>query len=151
MPTFQSPKRHHRPKRSRWAHCNTPAALRRRSAKRDAEREAMAALLPPVDPGPEPLSVWQAVQVLDAHGRVMHTIRLYVPTHGRCDQWAGEIDGQRCEAMLTATEVGRRVAAMICKRRSQTAQAQERAEAVAEWRRVNAAESQWQPSALLPT
>jgi len=125
---MKSRSRHHRAKRSRWAHCNTPDALRRRLAKADAEREALAALLPPVDPGPAPLSVWQTVQVLGAHGQVMHTITLYVPTSGRCDQHAAETDGQRCEALLTATEVGRRVAAMICKRPSFAEQVQVRAE-----------------------
>ncbi len=87
----------------------------------------MAATLPPVDPGPAVLSAWQTVLVLGSHGQVMHTIRLYVPTHGRCDQHAAEIDGQRCGAMLTATEIGRRVAGMICKRPSVAIQAGERA------------------------
>jgi hypothetical protein len=71
--------------------------------------------------------VWQRVQVLDGAGEVLHTITLYVPTHGRCDQHAAEIDGQRCDSMLTATEVGRRVAAMIYKRPSVALQAQDRA------------------------
>ena len=56
----------------------------------------------------------------------MHTIRLYVPTHGRCDQHAAEIDGQRCGLMLTATEIGRRVAGMVCKRPSVAALAEVR-------------------------
>ena len=104
--------------RNRWAHANTPDALRRRRAANDARREAIARTLPPVDAGPEPLSVWQTVQVLDAHGAVMHTITLRVPTAGRCDQHAGEVDGLRCGEMLTATDVGRLVAGMICKRAS---------------------------------
>jgi hypothetical protein len=131
--------RHHRAKRSRWAHCNTPEALRRRRAKADAKREALAALLPPLDMGPAPLSVWQTVQVLGSHGQVMHTLTLYVPTAGRCDQHAAEVDGQRCASMLTATEIGRQIAAWICKRPSIALQAQERAEMVAGAREVLAA------------
>ena len=126
---MKSRNRHQR--RSRWAHVNSPAGLRRRRAKADAAREALAALLPPLDMGPAPLSVWQIVQVLGSHGQVMHTLTLYVPTAGRCDQHAAEVDGQRCEAMLTATEVGRQVAAWICKRPSFAQQAQVRAELVA--------------------
>ena len=95
--------RHHR---SKWAHCNTPDALRRRRAKADARREAIAAALPPVYEGPAPLSEWQTI-----------TVTLYVPTHGRCDQHAAVIDGQRV-GLLSATEIGRRVAAMIRKRPS---------------------------------
>jgi hypothetical protein len=113
--------------RGRWAAANSPDALRRRKATQDARREALALTLPPVPTGPEPLSVWQRVQVLDGAGEVLHTITLYVPTQGRCDQHAAEIDGQRCEAMLTATEIGRRVAAMIYKRPSLALQAQDRA------------------------
>lgn len=85
---------------------------------------------PRLPPGPElpPAgALHQTVLVLDAQGQVLHTITLYVPTHGRCDQHAAEIDGQRCEAMLTATEIGRRVAAMIYKRPSLALQAQDRA------------------------
>lgn len=102
--------------RSRWAHANTPDAKRRRRAANDARREAIAMTLPPIAPDPAPLSVWQTVQVFDAHGAVMHTITLRVPTAGRCDQHAGEVDGVRCGALVTATDVGRLVAAMICKR-----------------------------------
>ena len=124
---MKSPRHHHRAKRSRWAHANTPEALRRRQAKADARREAIAATLPPVDPAPDPLSLWQTVLVLDAHGEVMHSITLRVPTDGhRCDQHAAEIDGQR--ALMTATEVGRRVASMIHKRPSQALQADIRRE-----------------------
>lgn len=83
--------------------------------------------MPPIPAGPAPLSVWQTVQVLGSDGQVMHAITLYVPTRGRCDQHAAEIDGCRCGAMLTATEVGRRVAAMISKRPSLAIQADERA------------------------
>ena len=85
----------------------------------DARREAKAAVLPPVPDDPAPLSVWQTVLVLDAHGEVMHRVVLHVPTPApgrRCDQHAAEIDGER--ELLTATEVGRRVAAMIAKRPS---------------------------------
>ena len=55
----------------------------------DAKREAMAATLPPVYEGPAPLSEWQTI-----------TVTLYVPTHGRCDQHATVIDGQRVAAMI---------------------------------------------------
>jgi len=113
---------HRRPKRSRWAHLNTPEALRRRRAAADARREALAAKLPPIDPGPAPLSVWQTVRVLGAHGQVMHELVLRVPTAGRCDQHAAELDGQRL-GLLTATAVGRLVAGWICKRESAALQA----------------------------
>lgn len=66
-------RRHHR---SRWAHCNTPEALRRRRAAADARREQMARELPPVYAGPEPMSLWQTVLVLDARGEVEHRITL---------------------------------------------------------------------------
>lgn len=114
-----------RPHRSRWAHCNTPEALRRRRAAADARREALCADLPPVDPGPEPLSVWQTVQVLDSRGAVMHSVTLYVPTSGRCDQHAAEVDGER-RGLLTATEVGRLVAGWLCKRPSVAILAEQR-------------------------
>ena len=113
---MKSPSRHQSPKRSRWAHCNTPDGLRRRKAAADAKREALAADLPPVYAGPEPLSAWQTVQVLDSAGRVAHTIALYVPTTGRCDQHAAEVDGAR--RLVTATDVGRIVAGLIHKRPS---------------------------------
>jgi hypothetical protein len=103
---------------SRWAWNNSPAGLRNRRAKADARREERIAGLPPVTPGPAPLSHWQTVQVLGSHGQVLHTLALYVPTAGRCDQHAAEIDGARCDRMLTATEVGRTVAGWIAKRPS---------------------------------
>lgn len=103
---MKSRRLHQSTKRSRWAHCNTPDALRRRRAKADARREAIAATLPPVCEGPAPLSEWQTI-----------TVTLYVPTHGRCDQHATVIDGQRV-GLLSATEIGRRVAAAIHKRPS---------------------------------
>lgn len=115
---MQSPRRHRSPPRSRWAKANTPDALRRRRASNDARREALAADLPSRDPGPPPLSLWQSLVVYGSNGQPMHTITLYVPMAGRCDQHAAEIDGQRCDTMLTATEIGRRVAAMIAKRPS---------------------------------
>jgi hypothetical protein len=111
---MKSPRRH----RSRWSHVNTPCGLRRRKAKIDARREALAATLPPVYAGPEPLSLWQSVQVLDGAGRVLHTIALHVPTAGRCDQHAAVVDGARCDRMLTATDVGRLVSGMVRKRPS---------------------------------
>ena len=108
---------HRSAKRSRWAHANTPEALRRRRAQMDARREAIAATLPPVDPGPQPLEPWQTVLVLDARGNVMHRVALYVPTEGhRCDQHAAEVDGVR--ELLTATEIGARVRGWIAKRPS---------------------------------
>lgn len=113
--------------RGRWAAANSPDALRRRKAAQDARREALALELPPIPTSPEPLSVWQRVQVLGSDGQVLHTITLYVPTRGRCDQHAAEIDGHRCDQMLTATEIGRRVAAMLYKRPSLAIQAQDRA------------------------
>lgn len=115
---MKSPRRHHRAKRSRWAHCNTPEALRRRRAKADARREALATTLPPIDPGPQPLDAWQTVQVIDASGRVALSIELRVPTCGRCDQHAAVIDGAQADKLLTATEVGRMVAGAIVKRPS---------------------------------
>lgn len=108
---------HRSAKRSRWAHANSPDALIRRKAKADARREAIAATLPPVDPGPQPLEPWQTVLVLDARGEVMHRIALYVPTDGhRCDQHAAEVDGARM--LLTATEIGAKVRGWIAKRPS---------------------------------
>ena len=104
------------PNRSRWHHCNTPEGLRRRRAAADARREELAAALPPVDPGPQPLDAWQTAQVIDASGRVALSVQLLVPTHGRCDQHAALIDGAQADKLLTATDVGRMVAAVICKR-----------------------------------
>lgn len=114
-----------RPTRSRWAHLNTPDALRRRRAAADARREALASELPPGEAGPAPLSVWQTVQMLGAHGQVMHQLVLRVPTSGRCDQHAAELDGQRL-GLLTATAVGRLVAGWICKRESSAMMAEQR-------------------------
>lgn len=105
-------------KRSRFGAFNAPEALRRRKAAADARREALVADLPPAYAGPDPLSAWQTVQVLDAAGNVMHSIALYVPTSGRCDQHAAEIDGARADQMLTATDIGRMVAGWIAKRPS---------------------------------
>ena len=113
-------RRHHQSaKRSRWAWNNSPDGLRNRRAKADARREAIAAALPPVYEGPAPLSEWQTI-----------TVTLYVPTHGRCDQHATVIDGQRV-GLLSATEIGRRVAAMIRKRPSLSVIAEVRRD---EWR-----------------
>lgn len=100
---MQARRRHHR---SKWAHCNTPAALRRRKAVADARREALAATLPPLPAEPEPLSVWQRIEVV-----------LYVPTAGRCDQHAVEIDGERV-GLLSASQIGVRVREMVRKRPS---------------------------------
>ena len=100
-------RRHHQSaNRSRWAWNNSPDGLRNRRAKADARREAIATTLPPVCEGPAPLSEWQTI-----------VVTLYVPTHGRCDQHATVIDGHRV-GLLSATEIGRRVAAAIHKRPS---------------------------------
>lgn len=115
---MKSSRRHQSEKRSRWSHCNTPEALRRRRAKNDARREALAAELPPIDHGPQPGDAWQTVRVIDASGRVALTIALLVPTHGRCDQHAALIDGARSDKLMTATDIGRMVASVIAKRPS---------------------------------
>ena len=103
---MHSQRRHQNAKRSRWAGANTPDALRRRRAKNDARREALARDLPTVDTGPEPLSLWQTI-----------TVQLYVPTCGRCDQHATMIDGERV-GLLSATQIGVRVRESIRKRPS---------------------------------
>lgn len=107
---------------NRWAKANAPDAIIRRRAAADAKREALAAELPPLPAEPEPLSMWQTVLVLDAHGGVMHRIELRVPTRGtRCDQHAAEVDGVR--RLMNATQVGLAVAGMIAKRPSFEARA----------------------------
>lgn len=105
--------------RSKWAHVNTPEGLRRRRAKADARREALAATLPPAYVPPAPMTEWQTI-----------TITLLVPTCGRCDQHATVIDGERV-GLLSATEIGRRVAAAVRKRPSHELQADLRRD---EWR-----------------
>lgn len=105
--------------RSRWAHINCPAGLIRRQAQADARREAIAATLPPAYVQPAALSHWQTI-----------TIELLVPTSGRCDQHAVTIDSERM-GLLSATEIGRRVAAAIRKRPSLEVQAEVRRD---EWR-----------------
>lgn len=108
---MQTPRRHHR---SKWAHCNTPEALRRRRARNDARREALAATLPPIPDEPAPLSVWQRIEVV-----------LYVPTRGRCDQHAVEIDGARV-GLLSASQIGVKVREMVRKRPSVAVLVEER-------------------------
>lgn len=120
---MKSRNRHHGAKRSRWAHVNTPEGLRRRRAAADARREAICATLPPAYEPPAPLSPWQTVLVLDAAGQLQHRIALYVPTTGRCDQHAAEVDGVR-GPMMTATEVGAMVRGWIAKRPSVSVQAE---------------------------
>ena len=66
----------------------------------------MAATLPQAHAGPEPLSVWQRIEVV-----------LYVPTAGRCDQHAVVIDGER-GGLLSASQIGVRVREMVRKRPS---------------------------------
>lgn len=100
---MQSRRRIHR---SKWAHCNTPEAKRRRRAKADAIREEHAATLPPTPTGPEPLTLWQTI-----------TVQLYVPTGGRCDQHAVAIDGELV-GLLSATQIGVKVREAIRKRPS---------------------------------
>lgn len=101
--TVKSRKHHHR---SKWAHCNTPEALRRRRAAADAKREAIAATLPPAVTGPEPGTHWQRI-----------VIDLYVPTQGRCDQHATMIDGQRV-GLLSATQIATLIRDRVRKRPS---------------------------------
>lgn len=113
-------RRHHR---SKWAHVNSPDGLRRRKAKADARREAIASTLPAYEP-PQPLTEWQTI-----------TVRLLVPTCGRCDQHAVIIDGERV-GLLSATEIGRRVAAMVRKRPSADVEAEIRRD---DWRSAVAA------------
>ncbi len=124
-------KRPHRHRRaSRWAKANSPEALRRRRAAADSRREAIVATLPPAYAGPEPLSRWQAVVVLDAAGEVMHRVDLFVPAEGagaRCDQHAAEVDGAH-GPMLTATEIGAMVRGWIAKRPSMAVVAEVRRE-----------------------
>jgi len=66
----------------------------------------MAANLPPVPIGPEPLTLWQSIR-----------IDLYVPTSGRCDQHAAVIDGKPV-GLLSATQIGVMVREAIYKRPS---------------------------------
>ena len=66
----------------------------------------MAATLPPIPDDPAPLSVWQRIEVV-----------LYVPTSGRCDQHAVEIDGERV-GLLSASQIGVRVRERVSKRPS---------------------------------
>lgn len=68
--------------------------------------------MPPAFEPPPPLTEWQTI-----------TVTLLVPTAGRCDQHATLIDGERI-GLLSATEIGRRVAAMIRKRPSVDLQAE---------------------------
>ena len=85
---------------------NTPEAIRRRRAQQYAMREAWAATLPPIEADPAPLSLWQTI-----------TVELYVPTAGRCDQFAAVVNGERV-GLLGATDVGRAVAQKVSKRPS---------------------------------
>ena len=111
---MKSRKQHRSTKRSRWAWNNGPAGLRNRRAKADARAEARAATLPPIPDDPVPGSMWQRVVVYGSTGQAMREVALYVPARGvRCDQHCDE-SGQ----LLTATDVGRLVAGLICKRPS---------------------------------
>ncbi len=96
-----------RHRRSRWAHANSPEALRRRKAAADARREAVASVLPAACSPPEPLTLWQSI-----------CIELYVPAgSARCDQHAVIIDGERI-GLLSATQVGAKLRDVIRKRPS---------------------------------
>lgn len=106
---MKSRRRNHR---SKWAHVNSHEGLRRRRAIADARREALAATLPPAYEPPAPLTEWQTI-----------TVTLLVPTCGRCDQHAVMIDGERV-GLLSATEIGRRVATAVRKRPSVDVQAE---------------------------
>jgi hypothetical protein len=113
--TFKSRRR----RRGRWDGQNRPDALRRRSAATAAKREAFCAALPPAYAEPTPLSVWVRILVLDGAGRPEHELVAFVPAcHARCDQHAATVDGERRDAMLTATEIGRIVAGWVPKRPS---------------------------------
>jgi hypothetical protein len=85
---------------------NTPEAKRRRLARNDARREAWAATLAPIPDDPVPLSLWQTI-----------TVELYVPTDGRCDQFATVVNGERV-GLLGATDIGREAAKKVSKRPS---------------------------------
>lgn len=74
----------------------------------------MAATLPPVPTGPEPLTLWQTI-----------TVQLYVPTSGRCDQHAAVIDGEAV-GLLSATQIAKRVRELVMKRPSFDALAEAR-------------------------
>lgn len=63
-------------------------------------------MLPPIPDDPAPLSVWQRIEVV-----------LYVPTSGRCDQHAVEIDGKRV-GLLSASQIGVKVREIVRKRPS---------------------------------
>jgi hypothetical protein len=121
---MQSSQRHH--PRNRWAHCNTPAALRRRRALLDARREALAATLPPIPDDPEPGAVWCVVQIVGAAG-VLHSRTLYVPARGhRCDQHADEAG-----RLVSATELGAWLRGAVPKRPSHALRAEMRRAAFA--------------------
>jgi len=75
----------------------------------------LAATLPPIPDDPAPLSVWQRIEVV-----------LYVPTSGRCDQHAVEIDGVRM-GLLSASQIGVRVRELVHKRPSVALMAEVRA------------------------
>lgn len=72
------------------------------------------------------MDAWQTVRVIDASGRVALRIDLLVPVAGRCDQHAALIDGAQADHMLTATDIGRMVAAAIVKRPSRDMRAEMR-------------------------
>ncbi len=116
---MQSHRRYRHASRNRSRHLNTPDAIKRRRAKADARREARAATLPPIPEDPAPLTLWQSI-----------TVELYVPTAGRCDQWAAVVNGERV-GLLCATEIGRAVAKRVSKRPSYAERAELRA---MEWR-----------------
>lgn len=85
----------------KWAHVNNPQGWRRRKAKADAMREAIAASAPPAYEPPTPGAHWQRI-----------VIDLYVPTHGRCEQHAAMINGESV-GLLGATAIAERVRGLI--------------------------------------
>ena len=118
-------------RRSKWAHCNSPEALRRRRAKLDARREELAALLPSADYGPEPGDHIATVVILvgsDAHEA--HRLVLTAPSSGRCERNRAEIDSVPVPGGMTATEVARWLREALPRRPSRNAIA----EAQAIWR-----------------
>lgn len=124
-------KSRHRHHRSKWAHCNTPEALRRRRAQLDARREEQAALLPPADYGPEPGDHIATVVILvgaDAHEA--HRLVLTAPSSGRCERQRATINGVPVAGGMTATEAAKWLREHLPRRPSQDALA----EAQAIWR-----------------
>lgn len=102
---------------------NRPDAVIRRRALMDARREALAEVLPPIPPDPEPGDEWVTLAIISKAG-VLHSRTLYVPARGRrCDQHC-DADGR----LVTATELAEWVRASIPKRPSHAQRQQIRRE-----------------------